>query len=100
MESIKKYYRTSTGETTKNGIYCPVFDRWLLVDDYDKGKHELVQKKLDEPATDLLLAGIVEIRQKIYSNARVILLPIKLPSVFPGIKFTVPVRGEKKKLSF
>jgi excinuclease ABC subunit C len=57
-----------------------------------------IQKILDESEEDLLLAGIADIRQKIFSNAKEILVPF-----LPGLKlnevdFKVPVRGEKKKL--
>jgi excinuclease ABC subunit C len=57
-----------------------------------------IQKILDESEEDLLLAGIADIRQKIFSNAKEILVPF-----LPGLKlndvdFKVPIRGEKKKL--
>jgi len=35
MNNISRYYRTPNSETRKNGIYCPVFDRWLLIDHND-----------------------------------------------------------------
>lgn len=57
-----------------------------------------IKKNLDEKTDDLLLAGIVDIRQKIFSNAKEILIPIKLKNVYEGIKFRIPQRGEKKKL--
>jgi len=35
-DDIKRsYYVDVNNNPKKNGIYCPVFDRWLLVDDYD-----------------------------------------------------------------
>jgi excinuclease ABC subunit C len=37
-----------------------------------------IKKSLDESAEELLLAGIVDIRQKIYSNAKEILVPLSL----------------------
>ena len=57
-----------------------------------------LKKRLDETDQELLLLGMVEIRQKIHSNAREILLPFKIESFLNGIKFTVPVKGDKKKL--
>ena len=57
-----------------------------------------IQKNLNESAEELLLAGITEIRQKILSNAAEILVPFKLDFRFEDVKFSVPVRGEKKKL--
>jgi len=33
--SIKDFYIDGQGRPRRNGIYCPVFDRWLLIDDFD-----------------------------------------------------------------
>ncbi len=57
-----------------------------------------IKKGLDENTEELLLAGIIEIRQKIFSNAREILVPFKLENVIENVSFKVPQRGEKKQL--
>jgi excinuclease ABC subunit C len=57
-----------------------------------------IKKGLDETKEELLLAGIVDIRQKIYSNAREILVPFKIKNVIEDVVFKVPRRGEKKQL--
>jgi excinuclease ABC subunit C len=57
-----------------------------------------LKKVLDESPAELLSFAIVEIRQKIFSNAREILVPIKLDIDFEGVKIKVPQQGEKKKL--
>jgi excinuclease ABC subunit C len=57
-----------------------------------------LKKVLDESAAELLAFAIVEIRQKIFSNAREILVPLKLDIDFEGIKIKVPQQGDKKKL--
>ena len=57
-----------------------------------------IKKSLDESVEDLLLAGIVEIRQKIFSNAREIIVPLKPDASLENVSFRVPVRGEKKQL--
>jgi excinuclease ABC subunit C len=57
-----------------------------------------IKKGLDETAEELLMAGIVDIRQKIFSNAKEILVPMKLENVIENIAFKVPRRGEKKQL--
>ncbi len=57
-----------------------------------------IKKGLDETAEELLMAGIVDIRQKIFSNAKEILVPLKLENVIENIAFKVPRRGEKKQL--
>ena len=43
------------------------------------------------------MAGIVEIRQKIFSNAREILVPFKLDQILENVGFKVPSRGGDKK---
>ncbi|MCY1721879.1 excinuclease ABC subunit UvrC [Prolixibacteraceae bacterium Z1-6] len=57
-----------------------------------------IKKVLDETPEELLLAGIVDIRQKIFSNAKEILVPLKLEDVIENVVFKVPKRGEKKEL--
>ncbi len=57
-----------------------------------------IKKVLDETSEELLLSGIVDIRQKIFSNAKEVLVPIKLENVIEGIVFKVPKRGEKNEL--
>lgn len=57
-----------------------------------------IKKVLDESPTELLELAIVDIREKIYSNAKEILVPMKLDFELDGIKFQVPQQGDKKKL--
>ena len=57
-----------------------------------------IKKGLDETTQELLLAGIVDIRQKIFSNAKEILVPFKLENVIENITFKVPKKGDKKQL--
>ncbi|MGC9354939.1 MAG: excinuclease ABC subunit UvrC [Mariniphaga sp.] len=57
-----------------------------------------IKKSLDESSEELLLAGIVDIRQKIYSNAKEVLIPFPLKTRLDGITFKVPQKGDKKKL--
>jgi excinuclease ABC subunit C len=57
-----------------------------------------IKKSLDESKEDLLLAGIVDIRQKIFSNAKEILVPFLPQTKLNDVTFKIPQRGEKKKL--
>jgi len=57
-----------------------------------------IKKQLDETQEDLLLQAIVEIRQKIYSNARKIIVPFNIDFVLRNVKFQVPRKGDKLKL--
>ena len=55
-------------------------------------------KQLDESDHDLLLMAIIDIRQKIYSNSKEILVPFPIETELMGVKFLIPQRGDKKKL--
>jgi len=57
-----------------------------------------IKKILDESSEELLELAIVDIRQKIFSNAKEILVPLKLDIELDGIKLSVPKQGDKKKL--
>ena len=57
-----------------------------------------LKKKIEESKEDLLLLAITEIRQKIFSNAKEIILPFELQLPFREVKCLVPQRGDKKKL--
>lgn len=57
-----------------------------------------IKKVLDETPEELLLSGIVEIRQRIFSNSREILVPIKLDFNLENVIFKIPQKGEKKEL--
>ena len=57
-----------------------------------------LKKVLDESAEELLEFAIVEIRQKIFSNATEILVPLKLDFELEGVKIIIPKKGDKKKL--
>jgi excinuclease ABC subunit C len=57
-----------------------------------------IKKVLNETTEELLLSGIVEIRQKIFSNAKEILIPVKVDFELENVKFRIPKRGEKKDL--
>ena len=57
-----------------------------------------IKKVLNESTEELLLSGIVEIRQKIFSNAKEILVPIKLEYKLENVVFRIPQKGDKKQL--
>lgn len=57
-----------------------------------------IRKVLDETPAELLEFAIVDIRQKIFSNAKEILVPFKLNFELDGVKMLVPKQGDKKKL--
>src|SRR5665647_2324375 len=57
-----------------------------------------IKKVLDESPTELLEFALIEIRLKIFSIAKEILVPFKLDLELEGIKMIVPKQGDKKKL--
>jgi excinuclease ABC subunit C len=57
-----------------------------------------IKKVLDESPEELLEFAIVDIRQKIFSNAKEILVPFKLDFALEGVKMLIPKQGDKKKL--
>ena len=58
------------------------------------------QKKLDDEQKEYVLGlGIVEMRERFRSHANEIIVPFIPEGVFPeGISFTIPQRGDKRKL--
>ncbi|MGE0018507.1 MAG: excinuclease ABC subunit UvrC [Draconibacterium sp.] len=57
-----------------------------------------IKKVLNESTEELLLSGIVEIRQKIFSNAKEILVPLKMDYSLENVVFRIPQKGDKKQL--
>jgi excinuclease ABC subunit C len=57
-----------------------------------------IKKVLNETSEELLLSGIVEIRQRILSNAKEILVPLKLDFSLENVVFKIPQKGEKREL--
>ena len=56
------------------------------------------KKRLEETAEELLGMGIVEMRQRFGSEMKEIVVPFMPDLKMEGVRFTVPVRGEKRKL--
>jgi len=57
-----------------------------------------LKKRLEESDEDLLLHAILDIRKRFFSNSKEIIVPIKLDMELPDAVFTLPQRGDKKKL--
>lgn len=56
------------------------------------------KKRLDETKEELLSLGIVEMRDRFKSRAREIIIPFEVEMELGNVSFTVPQRGDKKKL--
>ncbi|MDR0989319.1 MAG: excinuclease ABC subunit UvrC [Prevotellaceae bacterium] len=56
------------------------------------------KKQLNETAQELLILGIVEMRERYKSNSSEIIIPFPLEIELTGVTFTIPTRGDRKKL--
>ncbi|KAA6327478.1 UvrABC system protein C, partial [termite gut metagenome] len=56
------------------------------------------KKKLNESKKELLSLGIVEMRERYKSQSREIIIPFEIEIELSDVTFTVPQRGDKKKL--
>ena len=57
-----------------------------------------MKKKLNESEDEILQLGILQIREKVGSTSREIIVPFIPDMTLEGVTFTVPQRGEKKTL--
>ena len=56
------------------------------------------KRKMDETLEEMLMLAIVEMRSRYHSSAREIIVPFMPETEYTGITWTVPQKGEKKKL--
>ena len=56
------------------------------------------KKKLNETKEELLTLGIVEMRERYKSHSKEVIVPFKLDLDLKDVIFTIPQRGDKKKL--
>src|SRR5574344_541579 len=56
------------------------------------------RKKLNETDEELLQLGIAELRERFKSNAKEVIVPVELDLELDNVTFTIPQRGDKKKL--
>ena len=56
------------------------------------------KKKLDETDEELLQLAIVEMRERFASQAKEIIVPIEMEGILENVTFSVPQRGDKRKL--
>ena len=56
------------------------------------------KRKMDESLDEMLMLAIVEMRSRYHSTAREIIVPFLPEAQITGVTWTVPQKGEKKKL--
>lgn len=57
-----------------------------------------LKSKLEESQEEILAHAIIDIRTRFYSNSKEIILPFDPLIELPGVKYTIPQRGDKKTL--
>lgn len=56
------------------------------------------KKKMEESREELLTLGIIELRERLQSDSKEILVPFALEMELNGCNFSIPERGDRKKL--
>jgi excinuclease ABC subunit C len=109
ISSLEKYRSKSTvvnSKITDVDVFSIDLTEKLAVVNYLKIKNGAIvqtysmeiKKMLDESKNELFMYAVAEIRQKIYSNSKEIIVPFKPDINLKGVKFTVPRKGDKFKL--
>ena len=57
-----------------------------------------IKKRLNESDEEVLSHAIIDIRNRLFSQSKEIIVPIEISINLPQVQFTVPQRGDKKKL--
>lgn len=57
-----------------------------------------IKRRLDETEEELLVLGIGEMRERYPSNSKEIIVPFHVELELQGVQFTVPQKGDKRKL--
>lgn len=57
-----------------------------------------LKKRTEEEKESLLLTAIIELRQRLQSTSREVIVPFNVDFELENVSFTVPQRGDKKKL--
>lgn len=57
-----------------------------------------IQKRLNETTSEILAFAITDIKERVRSDAKELILPIDLSDEFSWYRITVPKRGDRKKL--
>ena len=57
-----------------------------------------IKKKLSETKEEILKYAIIDIRQKFFSTSKEVIVPFNPNINIDGLFFTVPIKGDKKKL--
>lgn len=115
-QAVKERYEVIENYRSKSTVVTPMLhniDVFSIIEDGNSayinfmhiGNGAIVQaytfeykKRLDESKEELLSLGIVEMRKRFQSTAREIIVPFELDIDLGNVSFTIPQRGDKRKL--
>ncbi len=115
-ETVKHKYQLINGYRERSSIVQPILsnldvysyqeeDQTAMINYFHVVRGAIVQsysfeykKQIDDPKEDILSLGILEMRDRFKSEAREIIIPFDLDIDLDGVTFTVPQRGDKRKL--
>lgn len=115
-QAVKEKYEVIENYRSKSTVVTPMLhniDVFSIIEDGNSayinfmhiGNGAIVQaytfeykKRLDESKGELLSLGIVEMRKRFQSTAREIIVPFELDIDLGNVSFTIPQRGDKRKL--
>lgn len=115
-QKIKEKYEVIENYRSKSTVVTPMLhniDVFSIIEDGNSayinfmhiGNGAIVQaytfeykKRLDESKEELLGLGIIEMRNRFKSMAREIIVPFELDITLDNVSFTIPQRGDKRKL--
>lgn len=115
-QAVKEKYEVIENYRSKSTVVTPMLhniDVFSIIEDGNSayinfmhiGNGAIVQaytfeykKRLDESKEELLGLGIVEMRKRFQSTAREIIIPFELDIDLGNVSFTIPQRGDKRKL--
>lgn len=115
-QAVKEKYEVIENYRSKSTVVTPMLhniDVFSIIEDGNSayinfmhiGNGAIVQaytfeykKRLDESKEELLSLGIIEMRKRFQSTAREIIVPFELDIDLGNVSFTIPQRGDKRKL--
>lgn len=115
-QKVKEKYEVIENYRSKSTVVTPMLhniDVFSIIEDGNSayinfmhiGNGAIVQaytfeykKRLDESKEELLGLGIIEMRNRFKSMAREIIVPFELDITLDNVSFTIPQRGDKRKL--
>ena len=94
-QAVKEKYEVIENYRSKSTVVTPMhIGNGAIVQAYTFE----YKKRLDESKEELLSLGIVEMRKRFQSTAREIIVPFELDIDLGNVSFTIPQRGDKRKL--